>query len=124
MWLMKTMDSTRLIEHWHKYFAAFNSHSLLALKEFYDPDCQIVLDGEILAFDRNSMLVNYADIWAKMKTPVEALDIRPIDHGLSVLMRDRTEGEDGTVEYLYNEKGLHIAHIVNTKTAKPIPENA
>jgi hypothetical protein len=59
-----------------------------------------------------------------MKTPVEALDIRPIDHGLSVLMRDRTEGEDGTVEYLYNEKGLHIAHIVNTKTAKPIPENA
>jgi hypothetical protein len=119
------METSRLIELWHDYFAAFNSHSMLALQEFYDRNCQIIVDGEIVANDRNSMMVNYADVWEKMNTtPVEALEVTPIEHGLSVLMRDRTEGEDGTVEYLYNDKGLHIAHIVNTKTTKKIPENA
>jgi hypothetical protein len=118
------METDRLIEIWHKYFAAFNSHSMLALQEFYDWNCQIIVDGEIVANDRNSMMVNYADVWEKMgTTPVEALEIRPIENGLSVLMRDRTEGEDGTVEYLINEKGLHIAHIVNTKTTKKIAES-
>jgi len=119
------METARLTEIWHDYLAAFNSHSMLALQEFYDRSCQIIVDGEIVANDRNGMMVNYADVWAKMKTtPVEALEIHPIEHGLSVLMRDRTEGEDGVVEYLFNDKGLHIAHIVNTKTAKKIPENA
>jgi hypothetical protein len=119
------METNRLIELWHDYFSAFNSHSMLALQVFYDRNCQIIVDGEIVANDRNSMMVNYADVWEKMKTtPIEALEIHPIEHGLSVLMRDRTEGEDGTVEYLFNNKGLHIAHIVNTKSTKKIPENS
>ena len=115
------MDTRRLLEIWHGYLAAFNSHCLLALKEYYDPTCQIVLDGDILAPDRNSMMVNYADVWAKMGTQaVEALDVKPIEHGLKVVLRIRSDGKDITVDYLYNNKGLQIAHILNSNLDKPI----
>jgi hypothetical protein len=112
------MEHTQLIELWHRYLAAFNSHSLLALKEYYDPTCHIIVDGQVLAHDRDSMMVNYTDIWAKMikekKTPVEAIEIRPIENGLSVVLREGSNPKLATVEYLYNEKGLQIAHILDT----------
>ena len=107
------MDNKDLLERFHAYLAAFNSHSLLALKEYYDPKCIIVVDGETVAKDRNSMMVNYADFWAKMKKPVEAVDITPIKDGLLVILRDPNEGKDTEVEYIYNDKGLQVAHIVN-----------
>ena len=116
------MDHAHLIELWHGYLAAFNSHSLLALKEFYDPKCTIIVDGQVFAKDRDAMMVNYPDIWAKMdkenRSPVVAVDIRPIENGLSVDLREGNEEKITTVEYLYNEKGLQIAHIVDTREEK------
>jgi len=113
------MDHSRMVELWHQYIAAFNSHSLLCLKEFYDPHCSIVLNGEVLARDRDSMMVNYPDIWAKMvnekRTPVKAVEIRPIEHGLSVDLQEGSDPKQTTVKYLYNDKGLQIAHILDMK---------
>jgi hypothetical protein len=117
------MDSARMMEQFHAYMAAFNSHSLLTLKEFYDPTCKIIVDGEIFAPDRSHMLVTYADVWAKMKKPVEALEISPIKNGLIVRLRDPNEGKDVEVEYFYNKKGLQIAHIIKSGTSKSMDES-
>ena len=109
------MDTRRLVEVWHGYLTAFNSHCLLALKDYYDPTCKVIVDGEVVAPDRNSMMVNYADVWRKMgQQKVEALDIKPIEHGLRVILRINSDKKDITADYLYNEKGLQIAHVLNT----------
>jgi hypothetical protein len=74
---------------------------LSAIKEYYDPTCHIILDGQVLAHDRDSMMVNYTDIWAKMikekKTPVEAIEIHPIENGLSIVLREGSNPKLATV---------------------------
>jgi len=61
------MDYDKRVELWTQYFDAFHSRRILNLKEFYDPGCKIIVEGEVIANDRDHMLVNYADTWAKMK---------------------------------------------------------
>jgi|SRR5579871_4488512 len=116
------MDHHDIVKLFHEYLAAFNSHSLLKLREFYDPSCKIIVDGEIFCPDRSHMLATYADVWAKMAKPVEALEIRPIKKGLIVLLRDPNEGKDTEVEYFYNSKGLQIAHVIKSGSSRKSTE--
>src|SRR5271163_3184623 len=110
------MDHNFILERFHGYLNAFNSHSHLALKEFYHPNCKVIIDGEMLAPDRNSMMVNYADVWRKMGTrTVDAMDIKPIQNGLRVVLRIPSDKKDITADYIFNEEGLQIAHFLNTE---------
>jgi len=109
------MDHELRLERFHGYLKAFNAHSLLELKQFYHPNCKVIIDGEIIAHDRNSMMVNYADVWREMGTrTVDALDIKGIQHGLRVVLRIPSDAKDITVEYIFDDDGLQIAHFLNT----------
>jgi hypothetical protein len=115
------MEKATLIDRWHGYLAAFNSHCLLDLKEFYHPNLKVIIDGAIIGSNRDSMMVFYADVWRKMGTlKVEPLDIKPTEHGLQVLLRIPSDKKDVTIDYLYDDKGLQIAHIIDSRLDKDI----
>ena len=58
------------------------------------------------------MIPSYLAHREKLSKPIEILDIRPIQDGIYVMLRDWVSGKDLEVEYFYNESVLHIKHDV------------
>lgn len=106
------MDDDHRVELYKEYLAAFNSKSLDGIKKCLSPDCICIHRGKVVAQNRTEMLPNYTAHWEMLSKPVEILDIHPIESGVYVKLRDWDNGKDVEVDYLYDENGLQIKHII------------
>jgi len=106
------MNDDRRVELYKEYLAAFNSKSLDGIKKYLSPDCTYVLRGKVVAQNRTEMLPAYTAHWEMLSKPVEILDIHSIENGVYVKLRDWDNSKDVEVDYLYDENGLQIEHII------------
>jgi hypothetical protein len=58
------------------------------------------------------MLPNYSAHWKTLSSPIDILEITPIEGGVWTVLRVHDEGRDMEVEYYFNEEGLQIKHII------------
>lgn len=111
------MTDEERIKHYKAYLAAFNTKSYEGIKSYIHPDCTVNFRGKKLAHSREDMLPTYPAHWAKMPSPIELREIRPIKDGVWTMLRSPDDGNYVEVEYFYNEEGLFIHH--NIIDAKP-----
>ena len=111
------MTGDQLVESYKAYLAAFNAHSFSGIKSYISPDCTVDYNGRRLANSREDMLPTYPAHWEKYPSGIELQEIRPIESGVWVRLRNWEQGKDLEVEYLYDENGLQIKHII--KEVKP-----
>lgn len=114
--LNKSLDGDRLIELYKAYLAAFNAHSMSGIKDHLSPDCTAWYKGKKTALNREEMLPSYTAHWEKFQSPIEIEEIRPIDGGVWVMLRNRDQNQFVEVNYDYDENGLQIKHDIKGVT--------
>lgn len=117
--MTSNMTPDELVADYTTYLAAFNAKSFSGIKDHLSPDCTVYFQGKQIAKNRDEMLPTYPVHWEKWPTPVELLDIRPIESGVRTILRDWDNHRDMEVDYIYNDKNLHIKHDIK----EPIPFN-
>jgi hypothetical protein len=120
--MASTLTPDELIADYKAYLTAFNAKSFTGIKEHLSPDCTVHFKGKQIAKSREDMLPTYPAHWKKWPTPVELLDIRPIESGVWTMLRDWDNRRDMEVEYFYNDMNLHIRH--NIKEPVPFDDEA
>jgi len=106
------MDGDRHIEMYKIYLAAFNARSLSGIKDCLAPSCTVEFQGKQASRNREEMLPNYSAHWKTLSSPIDILEITPIEGGVWTILRVHDEGRDMEVEYYFNEEGLQIKHII------------
>jgi hypothetical protein len=106
------MDGDRHIELYKIYLAAFNARSLSGIKDCLAPTCTVEFQGKQVSKNREEMLPNYSAHWKTLSSPIDILEIKPIQGGVWTLLRVHDEDRDIEVEYYFNEEGLQIKHII------------
>jgi hypothetical protein len=115
--MTSTWNPQELVADYKAYLAAFNAKSFDGIKEHLSPECTVYFKGKETAKSREEMLPTYPAHWKKWPTPIELLDIRPIESGVWTMLRDWDNRKDIEVEYFYNDKNLQIRHNIK----EPIP---
>lgn len=106
------MDGDRQIEMYKIYLAAFNARSLSGIKDCLAPTCTVEFQGKQVSNNREEMLPKYSAHWKTLSSPIDILEIKPIEGGVWTLLRVHDEDRDIEVEYYFNEEGLQIKHII------------
>ena len=108
------------IELYKQYLSAFNAHSLSEIEKCLSPDCTVEVKGKVHTRGRDAMLPNYTAHWERQGTPIEVREIKEIENGVWVILRDWDDGKELEVEYYYNDEGVQIKH--NIKGISLIPK--
>lgn len=109
---MTTMTDDERVESYKAYLAAFNNKDFEGIKSYLSPDCTVIFDGRQVKDNREEMLPTYPDHWQKWPTPIELREIRPIENGVWVTLRNLDTEKELELEYYYDEEDLQIQHVV------------
>jgi hypothetical protein len=114
--LKTSLNGDQLIELYKAYLAAFNCHSMSGIKDHLSPGCTSWSKGKQITRNREEMLPHYTEHWEKFQSPIEIEEIRPIDGGVWVMLKNHDGNQFVEVNYYYDENGLQIKHDIKGVT--------